>query len=1522
MLVTLLFQDKLYSIRLPEKVKGQYWIEDLISIEAQNNKWCITGTKHLKLFRADNGEKLDQIILENNEIYPVRLGKDKVKGGYILTEPFTEDRCSYQKYIFEQNGAITIGSAQENSICVHNAFVTAKHARLEHQGGTWVIYDNNSTNGSYINGRKVSHGEPLHAGDVVFILGFKIIVGEDFFSINNPDGCVEITDAGLQLYNKPEYEEYEPDFIDQDFYYRAPKFDEKEERFSIKIEGPTSKEREDQTPIILTMAPALLMGVASFASGLVTTSTAMSKGGNLLSTLPTLLMSVSMLCGMVLFPFIMKKREKRQKRERERNRQNKYLHYLNVVREEIQKNINAQKIVLEKKYPFILERIAQKDFFSGKMWAVTCKSNEFLQLRVGIGDKQFDADIVYPENRFSIEEDILRNELEMLQKEEKVIRQVPITLSLLDHPICGIVGKIQDTEGLLHSILLQILSLYGYDEVKLIFIGEPQDLDDLSYLRYVPHIWDDHKETRFLATTVEEVKELSGVLYNLVRNNTGKRTHYIIVSTSKKLSERLGIMEEIIQGIEENNFYVINFFEKPQELPSECNCILEVDETMGYLYSKDAGNMGGINLRIDSVIEEKARSAVQKIAQYELDLNHGKYKLPGMLTFLQMFDVGKYEHLNILSRWQENNPVLSLQTPVGVDTSGGVFNLDLHEKVHGPHGLVAGMTGSGKSEFIITFILSMAVNFHPHEVAFILIDYKGGGLAGAFEHEEYRLPHLAGTITNLDGTSIARSMVSIQSELRRRQSIFNYARALVNEGTMDIYKYQKLYREGVVKEEMPHLFIISDEFAELKAQQPEFMDQLISTARIGRSLGVHLILATQKPSGVVNEQIWANSKFKVCLKVQDKADSNDMLKRPDAAELTETGRFYLQVGYNELFEMGQSAWCGAPYTGEKESIQNADASIEIVDNLGKVFEKVNNGKRQAQNGQQIKQIVAILQHISQVAKEEGVKARSLWLPPLENVIDSNQLFEKYSYKGDGGYVLNPVVGELDDPYNQRQDILTVPLSEKGNTIVYGAAGSGKNIFLTTMLYSLYRCHDAKELNTYILDFGTEALQCFAQAPQTGNVILNGEDEKVDNLVGLLRKEIAIRKKVLSEYAGDYQSYCKQEKEPLPNILVIINNFTNFVESYEIYEEELISMTRECSKYGIYFVITVNNSGAVRYRMQQNFNQIFVLQLNEKTDYFNLLGNTGGLFPSKIKGRGLILRDALYEFQTAYPMGETDNMITVIKEFCKNLSGTYEGEAAKKIPVLKNIYTTQDVLCNDVSLANVPYGIGIQDLEVQYMNLKNRNVYQILAKDSKALTPFAQGMAEIISKQCGAETIVFDEKHTFMQDDAKQYKLLSEKLEDELDRIYDITVERHNAHKRAGGQVFDGAQPTIVILFVNLEEWKEDLDDDRKDKLVNMLLHMKSDFGMMALTFDQERYASRSYVSGWRKEHCHGDGIYIGNDLGNQYVLNVSAQSKGNVAKTNKNGSSAFYVEDGNVKQVKLLVTPNIKEEISHEENLN
>jgi S-DNA-T family DNA segregation ATPase FtsK/SpoIIIE len=231
--------------------------------------------------------------------------------------------------------------------------------------------------------------------------------------------------------------------------------------------------------------------------------------------------------------------------------------------------------------------------------------------------------------------------------------------------------------------------------------------------------------------------------------------------------------------------------------------------------------------------------------------------------------------------------------------------------------------------------------------------------------------------------------------LERRQRKFNSARDELGEGTIDIYKYQSLYREGKVKEPMSHLFIISDEFAELKQQQPDFMDELVSTARIGRSLGVHLILATQKPAGIVNDQIWSNSRFKICLKVQTVEDSMEVLRKDNASKIRETGRFYLQVGNDELFELGQSAWAGDKYYPTEYVFPKINDSLDFISTDGNIIKSVNDDIRQSgtNHGEQLPNIV---QYLYDLAVSENIRFNSLWLPSIPRDLYLEMLINKYN----------------------------------------------------------------------------------------------------------------------------------------------------------------------------------------------------------------------------------------------------------------------------------------------------------------------------------------------------------------------------------------------------------------------------------------------------------------------------------------------------------------------------------------------
>lgn len=1518
MIVTLLKQDRIFSMNLPKKIKGRYWICDadwegnarnLISVEGINDKWILKETRKCKILN-DIGKDMN---LKTDVFYKLHIrDKEKDEEAFLFAENANETRQIFKKLVVKDNTEITIGRNEDNVISVNNNFISSYHLKLNYCNQIWTVEDQNSTNGTYVNDYRVSTKE-LTPADIVFVMGFKIIIGSNFIAINNPDYCVSYDENVLfefvnQKIKRDTYDKNDEDEID--FFYRSPRFKREIVSSEIKIDPPPQAEKADTVPLALMLGPAITMGMGSMSTGLFTIINTVNSGGSMMTAAPTLTMSFSMLLGMILWPILTKKYEKKTKCKLERLRQAKYKEYLFSIEDRIFKDIKEQGEILFENNVSVDECISRIVNRSEKLWERVIGQVDFLELRVGLGNIPFYGEIQYPEKHFSLEIDNLQDDLHALMNEPKKLNMVPITYSFEKNNISGIIS---DNNKLLEKfvtcMLLKMISLHSYDELKIVFLVSGND-DIWKAFRWIPHSWNNEKNFRFFAETLEEAKELSVYLEKIFHersteknNNTQYSPYYLIVNLNKDICENIDIYNMVLKSEKRLGFGVINVENTINDLPKECSMVINIDERISNIYDKNDTSGNIVEFVADLEYNYDLLAVTQYISNVKLNILNQRFSLPSMLTFLEMFEVNKIEHLNPLMRWKDNNPTVSLAAPIGVDTMGQLFTLDLHERFQGPHGLVAGMTGSGKSEFIITYILSMAVNYHPDEVAFILIDYKGGGLTGAFDDKEkgIKLPHIAGTITNLDGSSVKRSLISIQSELRRRQAIFNEARRISNEGTMDIYKYQKLYRDKIVSEPVPHLFIISDEFAELKSQQPEFMQQLISAARIGRSLGVHLILATQKPSGVVDDQIWSNSRFRVCLKVQEKADSNDMIKRPDAAELSNTGRFYLQVGFNEFFALGQSAWCGAPYY-EEEIEDNTDNSIKVIDNLGRVIREVKPEKKNIENKVKTKQIVALVKYLSDLAEEENVSVRPLWLDPIPAKIYPKELADKYEYEKKSEYMLEPVIGEIDDPFNQCQNLMTLSITESGNTLIYGAAGSGKLTFLTTMLYELIRNYSPEYLNIYIMDFGAETLKMYEKAPQVGGVVLSSEAERIINLMKMLRSEINERKKIFVDFGGDYVSYIRNSGKKYPNIVVVINNYSAFSEMYDECDDVVAYVSREGTKYGIYFVVTATNTGSVRFRIVQNFKQIFVMQMNDKTDYSAILGPTDGTYPSAIKGRGILKTEYAYEFQTAV-VADEDNISDEVKEMCASSCDIYKGIHAKYIPILPKKVDIEYLDEYATSLNKVPIGVDKKKLDIIYHNVSDNYLSFVLGQDMEAVSPALQGIAEIVSHINSAKTVVIDAAKKFITDESSKYEFHNGEFENTVVDIFNEMVRRHKAFKETN--TIEGDR--IVYIINSIDALKEALSEDGKDKLNVLMEKGRLDLRINFIIGDTSACINKYTFDAWYKKHCNNiSGIWIGDGSAEQYILKITKPT--NELYKEMPNLFGLYISKGRFTLIKAICT--------------
>ena len=1489
MIVNLIKSKQMFSLTLPEKIKGQYWLSDfddngvhrdLLSIEAIDGVWTVKSNKLVSVLNAQN-QRVEYAQLLPMSFLSLRY-QNSDERIILYAEAIEPSRQTFSKIVMLKPATLTIGRASDNNLYFASNFTSGHHAQLSYDGSNWAIYDQNSTNGTYVNGYRVE-ATNLCPGDMIYIMGLRIVVGNNYFAVNNPDGALCLQANDLINYTPQTVENIERDGEEPelDHFYRSPRFYREIEHSVIKIDPPPQVQKLETVPLALMLGPSLTMAMTSLSTGLLSVSNVLNNGGDITQALPTLLMSVSMLMGTVLWPVLTKRYEKKQRIKNEQKRQKKYLEYLDEVRDEIKRKCKEQSDILRENLVDPNECISRVYEQKANLWERTSSHSDFLRLRLGLGVLPLDADVDFPEKKFTMDEDNLQDAMLSLGSEPKILSGVPISISLTEKFISGMYGEKNQVTNLIKTMILQTIALHSYDEVKIMLIADNED-GRWDFVRFVPHFWDNDKKTRFFATTPDEVKELCAYIESSVierasgdrQDNTELSPYYVIIAADKKLAETGDAIEQLLRFKENVAFSLIYGTEALNDLPKEVSSVVYVGGNDSCIFDRTDTTGKTVSFTPDTVNESVIDSVSEKIANIELDLASQRYALPSMITFMEMFNVGKIEHLNSLTRWKENNPTKTLRTPVGVDSLGGIFNLDLHEKFHGPHGLVAGMTGSGKSEFIITYILSLAVNYHPDEVAFILIDYKGGGLTGAFEDEErgIKLPHLAGTITNLDGAAVKRSLISIQSELRRRQAIFNEARKVSNEGTMDIYKYQQLYRDKVVSEPVPHLFIISDEFAELKTQQPEFMEQLISAARIGRSLGVHLILATQKPSGVVDDQIWSNSKFRVCLKVQEKADSQDMIKCPDAAELSQTGRFYLQVGFNELFALGQSAWCGAEYIPTETVEKSVDNSIQIVDNLGRVLMNAKPAKKVQSSKKKVKQIVSIVKYLSDLASEESISVRPLWLPPISPSIYVDALEEKYGNTSDGT-VLCPVVGEYDDPFNQKQGVLTIPFSEEGNCLIYGSTGNGKTTMLTTIAYSLIKHHTARELNLYIMDFGSETLKVFERAPQVGGVIVSSDTEKAINFFKMLHRELEYRKNLFSEYGGDYASYCKNSGNIVTNIVVLINNYAGFAEQYEDLIESFALLSRDGVKYGIYFVVTASNTNAIRYVIAQNFRMTLCMQLNDATDYSIVIGKTDGLVPSKFKGRGLVALDRAYEFQTAF-CSDAEDTFEYLSGYCAELRASSE-VFAKKIPVLPQIVKLEDVVDSMTDLKSTPVGIGKKSLNTVTCNLAGKVAYPVVSQEIHQSVAFLEEWLRVLGGLGRVECIDAEQVLDTAAIDGISY--IDGEYEEYVREIFADTVERNNTYKDARMDVraLDRFEERTIVV-VGFKRLYDQLSADGQEKLSLVLLKAEAIYKLHFVIVDAvSDYSAYSYSEWYKKQISGSDGIWIGDGIADQYMLKIN-----------------------------------------------
>lgn len=1052
-------------------------------------------------------------------------------------------------------GIVHIGRSSTQELCLKSAGISLCHALLQAKDTEWELVDQGSTNGCYVNGDRITR-HTVVPGDVIYLGNVMLLMGKD--SIFVPE---QIADTRLSeiSYCKTVIEEKEAGTA----ICLTP---EPVQKLTMEIELPLAKGTQENLPAIFVLGPSITMGLSSTAMGLFSFWLAAERKQDLLSVVPTLLMSLSMALGTILWPLLSKRYERKQQRRKEEKRCYVYSCYLLEVKQRIQQAMQEETAYLQHWYPPVSKLCV--DFLAQKPYRLRCVNHaDWLHVVLGQGSCPAGVDLQIP-HVSSMTQDVLLDKLHGLQAGQFRLENVPIVADLRECQSLCLEGERSVCIDTLLNILLQLVIQQPEKETR-ICIAADKALISREKLFCLPHLFVDRQ--RLLVWDETSAGRCRRLLEAVVDDEGIKDVIVCILEPCLTDSLQLPAHEKIHQ------------LRWSDTLNNAADLQLQINGRSVRWPQRHA------DFTIDTCTERQRRAAFVQRSAYPKDSARGKK----MLSFLKLFHCHSVEELQIASRYQGSDAAKSLRVIIGQSADGGELYLDAHEHSHGPHGLLAGMTGSGKSECLLTYLLSLAVTFSCQDVSFLLIDFKGGTMANALA----KLPHTAGIITNLDKGILMRCMCAIEGELTRRQQQLADTGERYGISSMDIDKYMQLRKQHPSLTAMPHLFLVADEFAELKQLFPAVLDHLRQCARIGRSLGIHLLLATQKPFGVVDEQIWSNARFRLCLKVADRNDSMDMLKKDSAVHLQHPGQLFLQVGHDEVFVQGQSAWTQAPYDpcGKEAS----DLYLSYYDSDGNMQDLPMAGGTVAKT-----ELEAVCDALCAISTE---RAAPLWMPPLKPNLQQEELPAKETAL---------TLGLLDDLAHQQQIPFSMSVWDGRNLAVCGMVGSGKSMFVETLIQS---CLVKSENILYLFDFDKPLFMKYAQYQQVAAVFQREDAEGIQSFFSFMRRMIKQRRAQRSEQG----------------ILCILHNYEVFHELYQELEEELLYLLREGKKYGIVCCITTAVLQQIPMRIQACLEDWYALQCAQHEDYSYLFSCEQSCIPLTQPGCGLMkYNDTLCMFQIA------------------------------------------------------------------------------------------------------------------------------------------------------------------------------------------------------------------------------------------------------------------------------------------------
>jgi DNA segregation ATPase FtsK/SpoIIIE, S-DNA-T family len=814
---------------------------------------------------------------------------------------------------------------------------------------------------------------------------------------------------------------------------------------------------------------------------------------------------------------------------------------------------------------------------------------------------------------------------------------IPIGVELGELGVVGVAGASAPVQSLARWCMAQTAVLHSPRDVRVVLLTESSRAEEWGWARWLPHLRPFSPTGPVVAvgndpeSVANRVSELVAEIHARRRamDSSMARAVFtgpdilVIADGARRLRDVPGMVQVLTEGPVVRVFSLC-FDEHERLLPEECGAVLAVSGTTLTIRRTGMPEIAGVRTDLVSTAWcDRVARALAPLRDVSPESDSG---LPDAIRLLELLGQEPPDAQALLARWRKRPATTSFVLGMGFD---GPMTLDLVRD--GPHGLVAGTTGSGKSELLQSFVASLAAVNRPDELTFVLVDYKGGS---AFR-ECANLPHTLGMVTDLDGHLVQRALDSLGAELRRRERI------LADHDAKDHPEYRAKRAADPALPPLPRLLLVIDEFATLVREVPEFVTGLISIAQRGRSLGIHLILATQRPAGAVTPDIKANTNLRIALRVTDLVESQDIIDTGDAVHISPStpGRALVRYGHRSAVPF-QSAWVGAerpdPEDGTEPPrprgrVRSADLSWN---RLGRPVELSSADEEPDEvpgplYPTDLQALVEVIREAADILDDYRPQP-SPWLPALEEKILLEDLPPIDRPATPAGRSLPPLIPyALEDvPQLQERRVATVDLAGFGHLYVIGAPRSGRTQVLRTIAGSAARTVSVADLHIYGIDAAGGALAAVRTLPHCGSIASRHDLEHMDRLIGRLADELTRRQEMCAAHhcSGlvELRELLPREERP-PHILLLIDGWDALVPLLDDYDngrlfDELARFLREGVAAGIHVIATSERS-LIAGRVSAHNDHKLMLRQSDRSEY-SLLGMLPSQVPTSVPdGRG-------------------------------------------------------------------------------------------------------------------------------------------------------------------------------------------------------------------------------------------------------------------------------------------------------------